>query len=1735
MKMRNTLLYLIGTILSLLAISNTMDAQQNFQLNIQKVYTPQEVVQVQFYQYYNRRRGSAGKLDKVKLALYQVEDYQSFLKALGKNPHQTTVTDEILKDLPAIRCWEEPLSYNKNNYYRRQHLELGKLSEGVYVLEAIGNGQSANVPVFVSKYGIFTRSLGEDLVAYTHELQTGKAKDGFKYQAFSGDQTIEPVNVKDNLATFDFSKLEGNNHNQFPILAFKGKSFAISQSYVNRYYADQNNGIKSYTFTDRPAYRPEQTVQFKGIIRQKNGFDYDVVDKSVICLITDAQRNEVLKKEYTLDAEGTFSGELALDANASLGEYRIITYFKEEGNNPNNRYWQYYREATTFKVEEYKKPEYEVLVNLDKPQYTSGETITANIAAKYFFGSPVTNAKVQYKVVRELFYVPWYYYMRCGWWYEHYYRPSHHQEVVDNGTAQIGEDGTLTIHYNTNNESKQAKLHRQNNYRQSNYRYTIIAEVQDASRRTITGSSSVIVAHTSFTLTAHSEKYYYFQDESIKVKVAAYDYSKNPVSTKIKATLKARKSYLFDSEKELDHTTVQTDPKTGEAYVEFDSPGVGYYEVLLESTDDNGKTTEARVYTHVLKENEYRYRWWQNAGQIEILTDKKVYNSGEEVKAMVYVPKQTDALFTLNSNAFAHAQLYDFDGKGNDEEEGAFKEIVVKIPQSAYGQLQLFTSYIYKNQLYQYTQNITVIPQQKYLDVSLTFDESEYKPRTIAEATVKVTDVDGNPVPNANVTLGTADESIYFLYPDKTKDIRKSFYDNQSYHAANYHNQFNAYNQSQAIQPKALLWKLEKLDFAFDRRAYLDDGEWMRFNYTIKDKEAATEKKIEVQGFVVDYETGQPLSNATIKVGGKSYQTNKFGYYNLSAPQEGIIEKMTFEKDGKITTVTNVVCHTDTNILLNIAIKDKNKTIEFSRLVAEIPAEYEALDEEMSMDMMTREVAGAVGAPGPQGASGPQGNPLRMTMGKSAVAGRLESKDKESGGGGALVEATVRSDFQDAIYWNPNITTDANGEATVKIQLPDNLTTWRTNAKVATRSSEIGQTNAKIIVRKNLLVRMETPRFMNVGDDLVIATNIHNYLDSKKKVKVQLFADGLKVEGSEKDISIPANGEERIDWKVESKWINNASLTVKALTNEESDAMVLEIPVNPYGLEIISAESTVLRDKDQQSIEIEIPKDIDLNTAQLEVSAAPSVTSALLASMDQLIGYPYGCVEQTMSRFLPTVVVANTLQELGESYESTISRNELQKMVAQGFKRLGELQQQDGGWGWWRNDGSHPFMTAYVVNGMFLATQADFVIDQAVYNKAINAFKSQLQNKGTDATTLAYQMMVAMNLGLTEFWDDELLPKGNENAYEQALWLQAAVLAKDNKAAQMMLARLEDNATVEGTQTYWGGKKFYYRWQDDRVETTANAIKAISMIEPDNDYLPNAIQWILRQRKGHAWHNTRQTAMTIYGLIEVIKNEVNPDLELEIYANGALVGSKKVGKDDVFSKAFTLDLVGVDYYANTSNNINLDVNNTKVLKSGKNTIEVKQKGNGTHYINTRLTYFAAGEQLEKYQKVQPIFEVEREYYKLMEEKDNKGNLIYDKQKIKLKNIASGDNILVKTKVTTVNEQEYVLIEDPIPAGCEFVQDTKGYNIKGETGYDRHNGNQRRYGYGYWSHWYTHKEYRDEHLALTITKLPTGTFEYTYLMKAQIPGNYQIKPVVAQLMYYPENRGYSEFDKVVITD
>jgi alpha-2-macroglobulin len=692
--------------------------------------------------------------------------------------------------------------------------------------------------------------------------------------------------------------------------------------------------------------------------------------------------------------------------------------------------------------------------------------------------------------------------------------------------------------------------------------------------------------------------------------------------------------------------------------------------------------------------------------------------------------------------------------------------------------------------------------------------------------------------------------------------------------------------------------------------------------------------------------------------------------------------------------------------------------------------------------------------------------------------------------GSDLVVPKVRKAFPDTAYWNPTVRTGADGHARVEFTFPDALTTWRETIRGTTDDGKAGGVVTRVLVRKNLIVRLAAPRFLRQGDEATLKVIAHNYLDSAKDVTFALDVAGLDVlSGQATKINVPAKGESVVEWRVRARASGSATLTAKALTNEESDALEIPLPVLPYGVKQRSAGAgVVFSGSGQAQWGFSFPASSDAGTRGLTVTVAPSVAAEVFDSLDYLTGYPWGCAEQTMSSFLPDLIVAQTVDRL--HIKSPIDRVTLNKMVNAGLERLYGFEHDDGGWGWWPDDPSRVFMTAYVVSGLGQARSAGYKIDENRLNKGRAWLLSTLAAHPDMIGELrAYVVYALATTGgvpkpqLDALWSDRS-QLSNEGLALAGLAFDAAGDSRAKEAAQM----LEAKATTTNTDAYWqsnyDGLLAYA--DDDSAEATAFALKLLVRQDRTSGLMPKAAVWLGKKRYGGYWESTKQTAMVIAGLTDYLSlsGELANSSDVEVLVNGASVGRHHFGPDDVFAAPWKLAVPAQQL-------------------GGGGQVTVRKSGNGITYWSAESRWYNADRRL--YPSGNLALNATRDYYLLRKKQDKPDDPItYDLVPLNGP-VHVGDIVAVRSAVSGTDWQ-YMLSEDPIPAGTEFLEHSDLYKLNNKP--------------DWWADWFTRREFHDDRAAFFNTEFDRRS-EYVYLLKVVTPGRFVISPAQTGPMYQPE--------------
>ena len=400
-----------------------------------------------------------------------------------------------------------------------------------------------------------------------------------------------------------------------------------------------------------------------------------------------------------------------------------------------------------------------------------------------------------------------------------------------------------------------------------------------------------------------------------------------------------------------------------------------------------------------------------------------------------------------------------------------------------------------------------------------------------------------------------------------------------------------------------------------------------------------------------------------------------------------------------------------------------------------------------------------------------------------------DAKGFGEGGGEAPIQ--IRSEFADTALWAGQVKTDENGEAELSFDMPENITSWKVRVWSFAPGTRVGEGESETVTRKNLILRMQRPRFLTQTDTVLLSAVVHNYTSSDQKTQVALSADSgadgaplLKLRSGTpavQEVLIPAGGQARVDWQVDAALAGSVPLVMTARSADDADGVRESIPIYLHGIKKQEAVSGMIPPAPEGDagpreylFRMTVPAERIADQTVLTVRYSPSLAGAMLDAIPYLTDYPYGCTEQTLNRFLPTVLIRKLLtdsgidlaaieshianlnpQELGDAQtrragwqkqrlnmfgepaDGTSRRNpvfssaEVTRRVKEGVARLEELQCGDGGWGWFGGWGEHsdPHLTALVTGGLYQALSAGVDVPEDVLSGGREWLKQYLFNE----------------------------------------------------------------------------------------------------------------------------------------------------------------------------------------------------------------------------------------------------------------------------------------------------------------------------------------------------------------------------------------------------------------------
>ncbi len=713
----------------------------------------------------------------------------------------------------------------------------------------------------------------------------------------------------------------------------------------------------------------------------------------------------------------------------------------------------------------------------------------------------------------------------------------------------------------------------------------------------------------------------------------------------------------------------------------------------------------------------------------------------------------------------------------------------------------------------------------------------------------------------------------------------------------------------------------------------------------------------------------------------------------------------------------------------------------------------------------------------------------------------------------------IRIDFNPLATFAPEVRTNSNGKAMVKVSLPDNLTRYRVMVVAVDDSgNQFGSGESSITARLPLMVRPSAPRFLNFGDQFEMPVVLQNQTDELMEVEVIIQSSNLKLDGDMgMKVQIPANDRIEVRFPMSAEMAGDAKFRIAATSGDFADAAAGEMPVYTPATTEAFATYGVL-DEGVVIQPIARPKDVFPQFGGLEITTSSTALQALTDAVMYLYSYPYECSEQMASRILGIAALRDVLSAF--EAEGMPTPQEMEDRVTRDLAMLGTIQNYDGGFPYWRRgQESIPYNTIHVAHSLARASQKDFEVSEDMwymvlgYLENIENYYPYWYSEYTRNTLSSYALYVR------DLMDDPDPVKArdlfNRSGFDHISmagigWIWQVLVddpdsVKELESIRTWVAnRVVETPGAANFTTYYDDQT-YLLLSSDR-KTDAVMLDTMIADNPDSDLIPKLVTGLLAHRTRGRWGSTQDNVFVLLALDRYfnIYESVEPEFVARIWLGETYAGEHEyVG----YSTERHLTEVPMGYLVDTDQE--------------QQDLIISKEGPGRLYYRLGLKYAPTDLQLDP---LEMGFVVQREYEAVDDPEDVKH--LEDGTWV----IKAGARVRVRITMIADNRRYHVALVDPLPAGLEIINPALA--VSGSTPQDP-DSSDSNYGWWWWGPWYEHQNMRDERAEAFTSLLWDGVFEYTYVARATTPGTFVVPPAKAEEMYSPEVFGRSASDWVIV--
>jgi uncharacterized protein YfaS (alpha-2-macroglobulin family) len=1655
---------------------------------------------------------------------------------------------KFFKNKTISKEWNATLK-NEGDYQNHStEVVVPKLENGHYIILAETQSNTlATQYLQVTDYAIIDGSTGSEIIYQVINRLNGKPIAGvsaiLKYK-------------KGYNSGFYTSNLTSNANGELRLKKTSKRYFNLSialskdnqLAYFEGYYTYKDTGkpkddlsYNSFLFTDRSIYRPGQTVYFKAILlKSKKGKSHPLSGETIFATLYNVNGEKLSELDLQSNDYGSVAGEFILPNSGLNGEHHIEIY-STLGSIRQNYY---------FSVEEYKRPKFETTFEPVTDTYKVNDSVVAKGTALAYAGSTITDAKVVYRVVRDVQYPSWYYWYRP--WFRSEPQEIAHGETITNAKGEfeiifkalpdesVDKSSLPVFNYeitadvtDLNGETRSATNTIHVGYHALNAKVTI-AQQLNKTKKDHKLSISTTNLNGEFSPAEGNIKIYKLQapdrvlrprpwnapdyqvipSEEFKTKFPheAYSSEQNPIYWE-KGKLAFESNFDTKNSKELSLGNIK----------KWNS---GQYIIVLASKDKFGQTVTDETRTIVYSEDD---KTLSDHQLFSITTNKDSYSEGQNVELTLGSSAED---ITVTVSVEKNEEIYKtfIIPLSNNK-----KTIAIPVTKEDIGGFAIHYSYAAYNSFSDGTLQINVPYPKSDLEIETSTFRDKLKPGTDETWSFKIKGPKGEKV-TAEILA-----SMYDMSLDQFKAHAWSFNPIQQ---QNYYPRFGlsarqsfgvggfrVFNQQESY-PNYYRQQYDQFNwFGF----YFGDSYGNRYDMILMEDDAELDEVV-VTGF--SSKSKDELTSAVANVRAESISGNASGVDSdfirirgIGSIDAGHIPLYVI--DGIISDAAAVNAINPDDIISVTVLKDKNELASY-------------------------------------GEKGKNGVVLIVT--KNASKQNLNT-------------VQIRKNLQETAFFFPQLETDAEGHVSFKFTTPEALTKWKLQLLAHTKTMESAVTYLESVTQKELMVIPNAPRFLREGDIVVISTKIANLTDKQLTGQAKLIlSDAVTGEDITQKLemlpvseyamfSVDAKGNTQVSWTLKiPEGLQAVDYKVLAKAGDFSDGEQNTLPVLTNRMLVTETLPMWIKSNESKTFALDKLRTTTSTTLRhhkltLEMTSNPAWYA--VQALPYLMEYPYDCNEQTFSRYYANALASHIANnnpkiqdvfnqwkhadllmsnlEKNEDLKSILiqetpwlrdaqSETEQKKRIALLFdlnkmnyeldvarRKLKTNQMPNGAWPWFKGGEPNRYITQHIITGFahldkLNATSTALSEQNDMRDKAMSYLDSEFVQEFKDIrkhnpkadlskdhltnTQLQYLYLKSFHPNTEkskEVSDIMAYYYGQIKSYwlNKSLYskgLMALVMHRQNESetANKILKSLKENSiTSDELGMYWKDNTSSWYWYQAPIETQALLIEAFSEIHPnDIETVDNLKIWLLKNKQTNQWKTTKATTEAVYALLLQGSDWLSVTDMVDVVIGGKGINPSKLKEVEVEA--------GTGYYKTSWS--------SEEINPSMATVKLTKKGEGIAWGSLYWQYF---EDLDKITSAETPLQLKKKLFK--KTNTTTGEQISEITSDTKLNV--GDLVRVRIELTSDRNMEFIHMKDMRASGLEPINVISQYKWQDGLGY--------------------YESTKDASTNFFFDNLPKGVYVFEYDLRVNNAGDMSNGITTIQSMYAPEFSSHSEGVRIAI--